>query len=413
MKRMLSNYQAKYYNTDEFVVYNRYFDNIFYLCEEEYKINKNIINVLYQTNIPSPYRVDFFNELGKKCNLTVLFERESSSERDSAWHNHNFKNFNAVFLDGFKIKTNTALCFNISKYLKKGLFDIFVIGGYSTPTGMLSIQILNNRKIPFILNTDGGLIKNDNILRHKIKSYFISSAKYWLSTGKETTKYLNHYGANDEKTFVYPFTSVLEKDVLVEPIQKDQKLILKEELGIKEGKMILTIGRFIHSKGFDTLLKACRNLPNEYAVYIVGGEPTKEYLELIEKLNLTNIHFVGFKSKKVLREYYMASDLFVLPTREDIWGLVINEAMSFGLPVITTDKCVAGLELINDYENGFIIPVNDEVILHKKIQELMSNGILLDTISKNNLEKISNYTIEQMALEHMNIFKQMLLTKER
>ena len=51
----------------------------------------------------------------------------------------------------------------------------------------------------------------------------------------------------------------------------------------------------------------------------------------------------------------MASDLFVLPTREDIWGLVINEAMSFGLPIITTRKCIAGTELITDGENGYLL----------------------------------------------------------
>ena len=52
-----------------------------------------------------------------------------------------------------------------------------------------------------------------------------------------------------------------------------------------------------------------------------------------------------------------------MPTREDIWGLVINEAMAYGLPIITTDNCLAGLELIKNEENGYIIPVNNTELL--------------------------------------------------
>ena len=71
------------------------------------------------------------------------------------------------------------------------------------------------------------------------------------------------------------------------------------------------------------------------------------------------ILFVEFKRKEELAEYYKMADLFVLPTREDIWGLVINEAMAKGLPIITTDKCVAGLELIQNGMNGQIVKSDD------------------------------------------------------
>jgi hypothetical protein len=75
------------------------------------------IRVLYLTNIPSPYRVDFFNEIGKLCTLTVLFERELSEERDIAWHSNTFSNFTPVFLRGIKVTKNDALSFEIIKYL--------------------------------------------------------------------------------------------------------------------------------------------------------------------------------------------------------------------------------------------------------------------------------------------------------
>ena len=69
------------------------------------------MKVLFLTNIPSPYRVDFFNEIGKYCDLTVLFEKGFSNERDTSWKNYSFDNFKGIFLKGKSIKTdffNTA-----------------------------------------------------------------------------------------------------------------------------------------------------------------------------------------------------------------------------------------------------------------------------------------------------------------
>ena len=108
----------------------------------------------------------------------------------------------------------------------------------------------------------------------------------------------------------------------------------------------------------------------------------------------------------------MASDLFVLPTRKDVWGLVINEAMCYGLPVITTDKCVSGLELVKDYENGFITPVNDSKNLAEKIRKVMKDNELSAKMSKNNLIKIKKYTIENMAKETMEILESILAERE-
>lgn len=364
------------------------------------------MKVLYTTNIPSPYRIQFFNELSKFCELTVLYERTSAKDREEEWLNREKINFDVKFLKGIKIGNEMAFCPEIIKFIKKGHFDLIVVGGYSTPTGMLLINYLKRKKIKFVLNSDGGIIKEDNILKYKIKKYFIGSASAWLSTGKETTKYLKHYGAKEEDIYVYPFTSINEKEILKESITTEQKNELKTELGISEGKVIISIGQFIHRKGFDILLKALENVSREVGVYIVGGQPTDEYIKLKEDLKLYNVHFVGFKSKDELKKYYKIANAFVLPTREDIWGLVINEALAFGLPVITTDRCVAGLELIASGENGYIVSVDDV----KELSEKISNVINISEKERekyyiNNVSKAKEYTIENMAQKHIEIFE--------
>lgn len=367
------------------------------------------MKVLFLTNIPSPYRIDFFNELGKNCELTVLFERNDAEDRDNLWFNKKNEHFKAVFLKGKRVGNDSGMSFEVIKYLNKKLYDIIVVGGYATPTGMLAISYLRLKKIPFILNADGGFInKNESAIKRQIKKYFISGAHAWLSTGDETSKYLAYYGANLKQIFTYPFTSLLEKDILDAPVNEEIKKKIREKLGIEEEKVILSIGRFIFEKGFDILLKACAHIPKEYGVYIIGGEPTADYLNLKQDLNLINTHFIEFKTKKDLREYYMASDIFVLPTRADVWGLVINEAMACGLPVITTDKCIAGLELIKNDINGFIVSVNDTNMLSVKINEMFKDDILLEKMGQSSLVQIQEYTIENMVKKHIEIFQTIL-----
>ena len=116
------------------------------------------------------------------------------------------------------------------------------------------------------------------------------------------------------------------------------------------------------------------------------------------------VHYF-FKTKEELKCYYQAADLFVFPTREDIWGLVVNEAMANGLPVITTDKCVAGLELIRDGENGYIVPVENVDILAGKITVLLQNDSLRKIMAQKSLEYIKRYTIENMAVAHLKIIR--------
>ena len=165
----------------------------------------------------------------------------------------------------------------------------------------------------------------------------------------------------------------------------------------------ISIGQFIRRKGFDVLLRAWAQEPKEDHLYIIGAQPTEEYLELKDSLGLDNVHFEGFKCKEELKEYYQAADLFILPTREDIWGLVINEAMANGLPVITTDRCVAGLELVRDGVNGYIIPVDDVDILVKRIHQIAENSELQMSMKQASLATISEWTIENMAKKHIEV----------
>lgn len=362
------------------------------------------MKVLWLTNIPSPYRVQFFNELGKYCDLTVLFEKSTSTERDTTWKNYECINFEGIVLTGKDVSVDQAISLEVIKYLNDGMYDHIVVSNAATPTGVIAIEYMKIFNIEYYIEGDGGFPKSGKGLKEYLKKHINSGAKAYFSTAKSHDEYYLKYGAKKERIYRYPFTSITKRDILEKTINREEKSKLKESLGIKEKKVILSVGQFIHRKGYDILLKACKDFNDDVGIYLLGGEPTDEYLELKRKMNLNNVHFVEFKEKAQLNEYYNASDLFVLPTREDIWGLVINEAMAKGLPIITTDKCVAGLELVGNNGNGFIIPSENEDVLFEKMNIIINNDELLNRMSKRSLEVIQEYTIENMAKKHLDIF---------
>ena len=118
------------------------------------RIFKNIMKVLITTNVPSPYRVDFFNELGKFCDLTVTFQKTTSKERDKSWKNYKFVNFNAVFLKGVSIRADQAFCFGYKRLLKNN-YDVILSMDCGTPSGAIFADYLAKKKIPFYIETDG------------------------------------------------------------------------------------------------------------------------------------------------------------------------------------------------------------------------------------------------------------------
>lgn len=357
------------------------------------------MKILWLTNIPSPYRMKFFNELGKQCELTVLFERKSSSERDESWDTFSAKTFKAIIMPGIKMNVAEAFCPSVIKYINKK-YDHIVVTNFSDPTGMLAILSMRIRKISYEVESDGAFPKDNRSLKAKIKKFIFIGAKKCFSTAKLNDEYYLLNGATRDKIVRYPFTSVMEEEVLLEPVSFEIKNNIRKKIHIKERYMILAVGQFIYRKGFDILIKSASYLGRDYGIYIVGGYPPKEYIQLITNLKLENVHFIKFQLPEVLREYYDAADVFVHPTREDIWGLVINESMARGLPVVTTDCCIAGMEMISNGINGIVVPAEDEKLLADAICQCIEK----QDMKKEAIGTALKYTIERMVYEHIKIW---------
>lgn len=352
--------------------------------------------ILFITNVPAPYTVDFFNELGKKVDLTVLYERPKADNRKTEWFSNKETNYKAICMNGRKVGVETAICINVVKYISSK-YDLIIVGDYSSPTGILAIIYMVFRKLPFFIHADGGMTQKESKWRYFIKKRLLSSASGYFSSGANTDKYFKYYGKPEAPCFRYPFTSLRKENLCSKVLTKKEKQAFRNDTPYKEETIALYVGRVIKGKGIDTLLEAARTLPPSIGIHIVGGEPTQELEKYIEQNNIENVQFHPFSSFNQILEIMKIADCFVFPTRGDVWGLVVNEAMSQGLPVITTDQCVAGLELIQESINGFVIPSNDSSALAEKILYFNNNSEEAFWMGEHCLEKIKEYTIENMA----------------
>lgn len=379
------------------------------------------MKILFITNIPSPYRVDFFNLWGQipDVHLTVIFLEtpEEHKGRSKKWFHTDYTYFKPVFLHKKVTIRNHIIYKDIFHWLKEK-YDGIIFGGYAEPTYMAAMEYLRIHHIPYGIEVDGGLVNNDSLPKLIMKKHFLSSAEFWFSSGNVASNYLIHYGADPDKIIVYPFSSMMKNDLECalestsigndneENWRKNREECRKkarEILNVKEPLMSLSVGQFIKRKGFDLLIELLPQLNQSMGYYFIGGQANDKINNFIKEHKLKNVHFLDFKSPKELAVYFRAADLFVFPTRYDIWGLVVGEAMAYGLPILTTDLCGAGLELVEEGENGILCRTDDKYSLKSALDKIMRMD--LNHLGFESYRKIQNYTIENMALTHYEYFK--------
>lgn len=367
------------------------------------------MKVLFLTNLPSPYRVEFFNELAKFEDLTVLYQMKASGERNAKWVAEKKGFYETVFLDGRKTGVDSAFCPGVVKYLSNKKYDRIVICGVNSPTSVLAITWCKIFDVQYYIEIDGGFAKSGKGFKEKFKRFLISGAFGYFSTSNAGDEYLTFYGADKNRIHRYPFTSISRKDIAVDPSTEDEKNYHRSALGMLESKIVLTVGRFSHQngygKGYDILMHIAEDSDKDVGYYIIGDEPTEEFARWKADKHLDNVHFVGFKQKDDLQSYYRASDVFIFLSRGDVWGLVVNEAMANGLPVISSDKAIAGLEIVKDGYNGYVVQLDDIRNIENRLGSILNDDAMRESFSRNALDTVIRYTFENCSADHLKVLR--------
>ena len=365
------------------------------------------IKILYITETPSPYRVCFFRKLSEKCDLSVIFTKKRKQyERPLSWYDYNFDGFNAIDSNNTRNPINLTAIKQLNKK-----YDLIVLCDYSSPTGLISALLLKFRHIKYAMEADGAKIGTGNLIKEKLKKAIISKSVLCFSSSNVTDDYYIHYGADKKLLVRYPFTSLIDSDVIKEPTTPENKNELRKLLGLTEKKIIISVGRFSYmsgyGKGYDTVMELAELSSGDTGFYIIGDKPTAEFEEWKKRKSLTNVHFIEHKSKDALKQYYQSADISMLLSRGEAWGLVINESMANGTPVIATDACVGALEIIKHSVNGYIVPVNSPESVNECIKDFFSSSERQRDMSAAALDTIKDYTIENMAKTHIEVFRRL------
>jgi len=361
------------------------------------------MKVFVLTTITAPYRVNLFNELGKKCDLTVCFEQKRDLvERNEEWYKNEYSNFKFITLKKWN-KSLKTIKWDVFKRLKECKPDIVLVYEYSTLTALLLMSYCKMKKIPYLINCDGAIPSNSKI-KTMIKKHYIKNAISYFGNGESAKNYYLKYNGTLDKLIPYKFSNYYKDDILDKPLTIKEKNQIRNELGINAKKVFLSIGRFEYLKGFDLLFEVAKKFDSDNLFLIVGGGPLeKDFEKYVTENNITNVKVVSYMDKEMLKKYYDASDAFVFTTRYDIWGLVVVEAMSRGIPVISSDASMAGKELISNGKNGYVFE-NDNT---KQLQEAITKISNMDDeklykLGNNAIKTVKDYNIETMAIDHYN-----------
>lgn len=363
--------------------------------------------ILILSIYPAPYRMQVFEEIGKEFDTEVFFENAEGDERNKEW----FSNQGAYVLSTEAGKQEYK---KVCKRLKN--YDLVMLYDYSTVIASKLLIQCKRLQVPYIINCDGVMLTaHGNKVKDFIKKFLIKGASGYLASGEYAKGYFLKYGANENKIHIHTFTSLREGDIQKEAPSDQQKVALRETMGLpSDGKIAIAVGRFIPLKRYDELIRAWGNMPKDlYLLLIGGGSELEKYQQTVKELGLDNVLLEPFHKKEELFDYYKASDIFVHPTSYDVWGLVVNEAMACGLPVVVSDHCIAGLELIRNGKNGYLVPMGAEDDLCKKAMEIMVNNQLRCEMGQCSIDTIKDYTIENMASTHIKVCKEIIDNSEK
>jgi glycosyltransferase involved in cell wall biosynthesis len=320
------------------------------------------VNVAIITNIYTPYRMAQFSLFKEKIEgLSVYFSNKDLQDRE--WNKKEFNYYHTlktIFNFGKYGKLNSGLI----EIVKKN--DIIILGGYEQPSYILLSILCRIFKKPYVILFDG-------ISPMKIKFYQTSNFKHFIK--KLVIKYASAYFINGQvsRDYFYKIFKVPDYKIFNQYLSIDRNLFLVngpiEEITLKvrkdlnitnKEKVIVYSGRLIEGKNIKTLIEVISQIENQATLLVLGNGVELEGLKKYSsELNVRAI-FLGNVQVEELFKYYFISDLMVLPSFDDAWGLVINEAIFCSLPVLVSNAVGCVTDLIKDGHNGFVFDINDK-----------------------------------------------------
>ncbi len=241
--------------------------------------------------------------------------------------------------------------------------DVVWVHGFSYLTLWLAMATARLARLPVLLREEQTLLHRRPLPKRPARALLLRALfgqVYGLYIGSHNRAFFRHYGVPERRLFFVPYTVDNEG-----PACRIPRPRARGAFGVDPaaGPLVLFVGKLIARKQPQLLLEAFAHVRRRSpcALLFVGEGPLEtELRQRAAAGGIPDVHFAGFLNRAQIVRAYAAADLFVLPSaRHETWGIVVNEAMSFGLPVIVSDAVGCAPDLVHEGENGYVVPRAD------------------------------------------------------
>jgi glycosyltransferase involved in cell wall biosynthesis len=358
------------------------------------------------TEIIAPYRIPVFNVLAQhpEIDLRVIFLATTDpSIRQWRVYAEEIK-FSYDVLPSWRAKLkkyNLLLNQKVVDALLWAKPDTIICGGYNYLASWQALRWAKRNYVSFLLWCES--TANDYRAGYRVvellKKIFFDKCDACIVPGTAAEEYAGQMGVSREHIFIAP--NAVDNDLFASRANDARQNAprLKTDFNLP-ARYFLFAGRLVKSKGVFELLQAYgslnENLRSQIGLVFAGDGSLRAELQCIAtSICPGNVRFAGFVQRDELASYYALADCLVFPTHSDPWGLVANEAMACGLPVICGQSAGCAADLVKS--NGRLIDSRNVDQLAHAMEELATDAELRRQMSHESLKIIRNYSPEICA----------------
>lgn len=287
-------------------------------------------------------------------------------------------------------------------------FDVLWVHGYATVNSLHAMLAAKSLAIPVLIRGDMWL-KDRPRSRAKLalKTFFFQILKHLvdgvLSVGTLNEAYWRHHLGADFPQFMMPYA--VDNDYFQERsrIAPERRKELLDELNLDPTRpVILFASKLQNRKRCEDLLEAYKNLspapgiePHPYLLIVGDGEERAALEKRAAESGFSGIRFCGFRNQSELPRFFDIATVFVLPSRHEPWGLIVNEVMNAGRAVIVSDDVGCQPDLITDGIEGCVFPVGNVEALTAALRRVLATPETAAQMGQRGLEHIRTWSFEQ------------------
>jgi glycosyltransferase involved in cell wall biosynthesis len=365
---------------------------------------------------PIQYQVPWFMELAEqtRLDLTVYYALIPDCNEQGAgfgipftWDIPMFEGYkwkalpstlDSPGLQGF-FKNSTPAVYSI---LKRERPDVVIITGWQSLPLLQALWTCMRLHIPRLVRGDSNALKKRTWWVRIIHRLLLSRFDAFLSVGSSNREFYLKNGVNVGRVFSSPHFIANQRFLSQYHQVSGDRGKIRAEWGIKPDDTCLMYAGKLEPKkrimdlmqAFDIVIKTFRNVH----LLIVGTGELMEKAERFAREKKLPVSFAGFLNQTEITQAYVAGDCLVLPSDYgETWGLVVNEAMACGLPVIVSDRVGCGPDLVEDGITGFVFPFGDIKALAGRIRDMLSDAGKRLQMGRNAQERIGAYSVEKAA----------------